>query len=301
MKIQHCQCGQSEAVEERGPDPVVANHRTKYSFTSGFSLLFPHSVCTRMRVQCKPIHVCSPSTLVLFSLSLSASFSLLHKKGVTHACIYIYIYIYRQPGNISRPSVSPFPSQADCEFLMSDTSRPPSVASGAEKSPVEAMTPMNTDDELLHFRRYSRVFPSAPYAKHTPRLGCAVPTGPHGTASDMAKSASSSRGSAVKILALLCSKIGPETASIEKRKRSRTSEVEEEKPSLPAEGGAASSTSLCVSDDSGSDGTPQHQKASIYVRVQYDKALISTLPLEVMRVRHPQLLIDYLLSMSVWT
>ncbi|KAG5498434.1 hypothetical protein JIQ42_03240 [Leishmania sp. Namibia] len=40
--------------------------------------------------------------------------------------------------------------------------------------------------------------------------------------------------------------------------------------------------------------------ASLYVRVQYDKALITTLPIEVMRVQHPQVLIDYLLSMSVW-
>ncbi|KAG5474507.1 hypothetical protein LSCM1_03293 [Leishmania martiniquensis] len=40
--------------------------------------------------------------------------------------------------------------------------------------------------------------------------------------------------------------------------------------------------------------------ASLYVRVQYDKTLITTLPIEVMRVQHPQVLIDYLLSMSVW-
>ncbi|GET90187.1 hypothetical protein, conserved [Leishmania tarentolae] len=40
--------------------------------------------------------------------------------------------------------------------------------------------------------------------------------------------------------------------------------------------------------------------ASLYVRVQYDKTLITTLPIEVMRMQHPQVLIDYLLSMSVW-
>ncbi|KPA85140.1 hypothetical protein ABB37_01523 [Leptomonas pyrrhocoris] len=41
-------------------------------------------------------------------------------------------------------------------------------------------------------------------------------------------------------------------------------------------------------------------KSHVYVRVQYDRALIATLPIEVMRQQHPQVLIDYLLSMSVW-
>ncbi|CBZ28632.1 conserved hypothetical protein [Leishmania mexicana MHOM/GT/2001/U1103] len=59
-----------------------------------------------------------------------------------------------------------------------------------------------------------------------------------------------------------------------------------------AEGNAAAADSC--------DTTEQKPTASLYVRVQYDKALITTLPIEVMRVQHPQVLIDYLLSMSVW-
>ncbi|CCW62245.1 unnamed protein product [Phytomonas sp. EM1] len=39
----------------------------------------------------------------------------------------------------------------------------------------------------------------------------------------------------------------------------------------------------------------------IYIRVQYDKTLIETLPLEIMRERYPQVLIDYLLSCAVYS
>lgn len=39
----------------------------------------------------------------------------------------------------------------------------------------------------------------------------------------------------------------------------------------------------------------------IYFRLQYDKSCIETLPLELMRERHPQVLIDYLLSNSLWS
>ncbi|CAJ1990419.1 CS-J3C [Leishmania donovani] len=59
-----------------------------------------------------------------------------------------------------------------------------------------------------------------------------------------------------------------------------------------AEGNAAAAASC--------DTTEPTPTASLYVRVQYDKAVITTLPIEVMRVQHPQVLIDYLLSMSVW-
>ncbi|CCW68581.1 unnamed protein product [Phytomonas sp. Hart1] len=52
---------------------------------------------------------------------------------------------------------------------------------------------------------------------------------------------------------------------------------------------------------SGHEGGPDSAMRRIYVRVQYDKALIETLPLEIMRERHPQILIDYLLSCSVWS
>ncbi|EPY26950.1 hypothetical protein STCU_05997 [Strigomonas culicis] len=42
------------------------------------------------------------------------------------------------------------------------------------------------------------------------------------------------------------------------------------------------------------------EQRRLYVRVQYDEVLVETLPLEVMRVRHPQVLIDFLLSTALW-
>lgn len=44
-----------------------------------------------------------------------------------------------------------------------------------------------------------------------------------------------------------------------------------------------------------------NQQRHIYIRLQYDKSCIETLPLELMRERHPQVLIDYLLSNSLWS
>ncbi|KAG5500590.1 hypothetical protein JKF63_03685 [Porcisia hertigi] len=56
-----------------------------------------------------------------------------------------------------------------------------------------------------------------------------------------------------------------------------------------------------VETEVASSDTPEPAPtASLYARVQYDKAVIATLPIEVMRMLHPQVLIDYLLSMSVW-
>lgn len=45
----------------------------------------------------------------------------------------------------------------------------------------------------------------------------------------------------------------------------------------------------------------QKPERYIYFRLQYDKSCIETLPLELMRERHPQVLIDYLLSSSMWS
>lgn len=45
----------------------------------------------------------------------------------------------------------------------------------------------------------------------------------------------------------------------------------------------------------------QKPERHIYFRLQYDKSCIETLPLELMRERHPQVLIDYLLSSSMWS
>ncbi|KAG8348629.1 hypothetical protein ERJ75_001251900 [Trypanosoma vivax] len=42
-------------------------------------------------------------------------------------------------------------------------------------------------------------------------------------------------------------------------------------------------------------------KRRLYVRVQFERAGVDTLPLEVMREKYPQVLIDFLLSTAVWT
>lgn len=213
------------------------------------------------------------------------------------------------------------------------------------------------EDQLYRFRRYTRVFPLVPYARHTPRVGCSV-VADSKSATQSSTSKPHGGGSSVKILALLCSKQPPqqktETSTktelsdlaIPRRKRSRDSVEEKEVPltgrpidtAAPASVGTAFST---CTDPAASESSPdgserklslratealEHVQADestipspmtvleanrandsstpaqshLYVRVQYDRALITTLPIEVMRKQHPQVLIDYLLSMSVW-
>eukprot|EP00796_Vickermania_ingenoplastis_P004649 gene4649-3351_t len=71
-----------------------------------------------------------------------------------------------------------------------------------------------------------------------------------------------------------------------------------EVPNSEAEGGTQQIRARCVGPSS-ADRTPT-PKRSIYVRVQYGQSMIETLPLELMRGRHPQVLIDYLLGGSMW-
>lgn len=248
------------------------------------------------------------------------------------------------------------------------------------------------EDQLRRFRRYSRVFPAAPYARHTPRVGCSVATDAlPGFGGGIAVPHTAAKGSAVKVLALLCSKShgctssdrgvsrsggapssspSPSTptppaplpsskATSRKRPRGDAEEATEAPAqthldgvaSAPADSPASATplkTEPCPSLDApaapsprsdppapaatraeapvkrealeeescgDADGVPAVGEASstrsdaasaatptasLYVRVQYDKALITTLPVEVMRTQHPQVLIDYLLSMSVW-
>ncbi|KAK7195021.1 hypothetical protein NESM_000424800 [Novymonas esmeraldas] len=187
------------------------------------------------------------------------------------------------------------------------------------------------DERLSCFRRYSRIFPTTAYARHTPRVGCSVVA--ESLPSPYAASSSAShRSSSVKILALLCSKEAAPTAVSRKRARvgdddgvdeacvstaapptstPRTAalvktEAESPQGTSPAVVGAVTGAlqselakDAVTKDDTGT-AAPTLAASSLYVRVQCDKALLTTLPMEVMRMQHPQLVIDYLLSMSVW-
>ncbi|CAM39808.1 conserved hypothetical protein [Leishmania braziliensis MHOM/BR/75/M2904] len=223
------------------------------------------------------------------------------------------------------------------------------------------------DDHLRSFRRYSRVFPTTAYARHTPRVGCSVATDARSIPCT-SPSNSANRTSSVKILALLCSKVSPHSFNADTtpekcstmlalaqplavpRKRAREECVDDgdasastrastvlPEPPCRFEGKRKGSHSDGLSAPSESSDPPTAvassaaveletearaivtnaaegsaaaaascdtvepaPTATLYVRVQYDKSLITTLPIEVMRAQHPQVLIDYLLAMSVW-
>jgi hypothetical protein len=211
------------------------------------------------------------------------------------------------------------------------------------------------DDYLRTFRRCSRVFPSVPYARHAPRVGCSVVAGAK-PSSHTLSSTSPCGSSSVKILALLCSKSTTEAADeitalpsnllTPTRKRARAGSPDEDSvqskqeacsfesakatvaarktedtgvsdgvSNLPADSPLASASAVPTNHVPDRSATRTEESSSsedsranapapklhLYVRVQYDRALITTLPIEVMRRQHPQVLIDYLLSMSVWT
>lgn len=135
--------------------------------------------------------------------------------------------------------------------------------------------------DILRFRSLSRCFPGAPFAKATPQVGCSSSAGgwtPSG-------GGGSSPGPGVKVLALLCSSGGIVAEPSRKRSRSGSD-------------GDAAEGATGVED---ANQPPPRRQRHLYVRVQYDKTLVETLPVEVMRERHPQVLIDYLLSCSVWS
>lgn len=148
------------------------------------------------------------------------------------------------------------------------------------------------EDDILRFRLYSRCFPGVPFARHTPRVGGSSSTG----AGANVGGGGGANGSVVRVLALLCSR-GREDqlatagrAPSQKRPREENDAEEKDTKEEPGAEGAV--------DDGPREA---RQRRRLYVRVQYDKALVETLPIEVMREKHPQILIDYLLSCSVWS
>lgn len=144
-----------------------------------------------------------------------------------------------------------------------------------------------------------RVFPQVPYARHTPQLGSSIPVSSsqgHGYAGAAALSCASN----VKIVALLCTKPSqpaPTQSSVTCTRADDDGGNDEDARVQPSkrmrlDSGAAGSAGQL---------TATSRKRSVYVRVQYDKTLIETLPIEIARERHPQQLIDYLLTTAVWS
>ncbi|KEG12444.1 hypothetical protein DQ04_01711070 [Trypanosoma grayi] len=132
------------------------------------------------------------------------------------------------------------------------------------------------ESDLVELRVLPKVFPQRPYARHTAGLGAGDGVG--------APSAMNTSGLlSVKVLGLYCSRITSEQAASNKG----SAAVEQLSPSGVG--------------DSLHGALEGAGKRHIYVRVQFDKTLVDTLPLEVMREKYPQVLIDYLLSTAVWT
>lgn len=149
------------------------------------------------------------------------------------------------------------------------------------------------DEETIYkFKSYSRLFPSVAFATHTSQVG-----------STTVCSGATLPSSSVKVLALLCTK---SKAAIPKRKRQR-GEGNDTQPNTageaPLQGTSAENASHRKEDDAGttSQDPATRRLRTLYVRAQYDETIIETLPLELFRERHPQVLLDYLLSCSCWS
>lgn len=153
------------------------------------------------------------------------------------------------------------------------------------------------ENVLMELRRYTPLFPWVPHGRYVSHVGSAEPA--DGAATHQMLNSSS------KILGIFISK--PPTGSARKRER--------EEESGNGQGGGEEAPGivkkkrrvLLLDDDDDSDEeavVPVKEAPpplrTVYVRMQYDKACIETLPLEVMRLRHPQLLIDCLLGNSMW-
>lgn len=127
----------------------------------------------------------------------------------------------------------------------------------------------------MAFKGLTRVFPQVPLGRCVTQVGSAQ------SETSLASSISSHSNS-VKVLALFASSRGdtrPRASPGSKRSREET-----EKP-----------------DGGGDSAGAAKRRRTIYVRVQYDRACIETLPLQIMRERHPQILIDYLLGSCMWS
>ncbi|RNF05993.1 hypothetical protein TraAM80_04239 [Trypanosoma rangeli] len=146
------------------------------------------------------------------------------------------------------------------------------------------------ESDLVELRVLPKVFPRHPYARHTAGLGA-------GDSATPPAASNSSRVLNVKVIGIYCSRqpTGEPSAPSEKGGGGTNTKVEMQH----REGEAVSANEIL--GERGGDGMGDSSKRHIYVRVQFNKALVDTMPLEVMREKYPQVLIDYLLSTAVWT
>ncbi|KAH9600258.1 hypothetical protein LSM04_000864 [Trypanosoma melophagium] len=144
------------------------------------------------------------------------------------------------------------------------------------------------DSDLLEMRILPKVFPQHPYARHTVGLGAGESATPLSNASNC------NNLLGVKVLGIYCSRARGALSSNsgDNDDLSTNMKIKEEREEVSAD------EVMCNLEGGRKQSS---DKRHIYVRVQFDKVLIDTLPLEVMREKYPQVLIDYLLSTAVWT
>ncbi|CBH18211.1 hypothetical protein, conserved [Trypanosoma brucei gambiense DAL972] len=121
---------------------------------------------------------------------------------------------------------------------------------------------MNETD-AMKLCNLSKVLPNIPYARHSAGFGVGR------SASSSAPFTSRSQAN-IKVVGLYCSRAPTEEKVV--------AQVKEED----------------------GRGTGSSSRRNIYVRVQIDKMTIEMLPLDVMRRKYPQVLIDYLLATAAW-
>lgn len=160
------------------------------------------------------------------------------------------------------------------------------------------------ESELVALKKFTRIFPSVPYARYVAQVGTA-----QSSAAGLAQgNAPVNLHSGVKILAVFAScrsSTEIQSRAVEGRQKNTSADevpLSKESQARSEEAPLARKRARDETDDR-KERIPMTKPCggrSIYVRLQYDKTCIETLPLEVLRERHPQLLIDYLLGSSMW-
>ncbi|KAF8283155.1 hypothetical protein TcG_01757 [Trypanosoma cruzi] len=145
------------------------------------------------------------------------------------------------------------------------------------------------ESDLVELRVLPRVFPQHPYARHTAGLGArGRATLPH----VLGKSGVLN----VKVIGIYCSRRAAGDCATQ-----REEGVEGINKKFKKENGEEAVLPNEILGNRGGECEGTNCKRHIYVRVQFNKVLVDTVPLEVIREKYPQVLIDYLLSTAVWT
>ncbi|ORC87008.1 uncharacterized protein TM35_000241580 [Trypanosoma theileri] len=151
------------------------------------------------------------------------------------------------------------------------------------------------ESDLLEMRTLPKVFPQHPFARHTVGLGAGE------SATPLSAASSSNNLLGVKVLGIYCSRTtGTSTSKSGDNNANGNDDNDDVSTNLKIKEEKEISADEVMSNLE-SSGQQSSEKRHIYVRIQFDKVLIDTLPLEVMREKYPQVLIDFLLSTAVWT